>query len=377
MLAQGWRGFKADRRGAAACLLHTSAGVSHIGTPEWQSFELRMRERARVHRAAKRRRRLRHASAAGALVLLAGGVAAYLGAGAPYFNAGAAYLDRGAAYLDAAADYLDEGAAYLARGAAHLDRHFEVLSAPRPAVRRPGQPFTPRGVIVPPLPAPMLDRAAEPAPPAPPATRDALVARPPESVASEVAVPASRPSVEPPRPRALSPPRPSYQPPAPASVPSTDPPEPVGTSGYAGAAPIVAPLVSPPVEPAPASTSTSASTPAVAPPSRAIDYRPTIRETIERYRVAYERLDASAAHQVWPGVEEAALARAFASLSSQRLTFESCSIEVSGSSAIASCRGTTRVVPRVGGGIEAARRNWSFRLRQSGDRWLIESTQIR
>jgi len=51
-----------------------------------------------------------------------------------------------------------------------------------------------------------------------------------------------------------------------------------------------------------------------------------VRKVIERYRDAYERLDAAAARAVWPGVDEAALTRAFDGLTSQRIEFERCDI---------------------------------------------------
>lgn len=49
---------------------------------------------------------------------------------------------------------------------------------------------------------------------------------------------------------------------------------------------------------------------------------------IEAYRESYERLDAVGAARFWPGVDTAALSRAFANLSRQDLEFASCSIDV-------------------------------------------------
>jgi hypothetical protein len=366
--------------------LHTSAVVSHIGTPEWQSFELRMLERARVRRAEKRRRKVRHAVAAGGFILLAGAAGAYVGS-APNVDTG----------------YLNRGFEFLRLGTAHLDRYLEILNTPPPAVRRPGLPFVPRSVVPPPMPTPMRESETEVSPepmtqasaiaprtPAPERADAAPTLRPrSERVTQEAALSVSQARSEPPRreaalsasrarnepsPRVFSLPPSEAAEPSPPIRSSGDPPRAVPTTGFRNAAPPLEPLA-PGAESAPAPTSTTSVAPAPAPPPT--DQRPTIRETIERYRIAYERLDASAARAVWPGVEEAALARAFESLSSQRLTFEDCSIEVSGVTATASCRGTARAVPRVGGGSEATRRNWRFRLRQSGDRWIIDSTQIR
>jgi len=107
------------------------------------------------------------------------------------------------------------------------------------------------------------------------------------------------------------------------------------------------------------------------------DPREPVRKALDRYRSAYQRLDASAARAVWPAVDAGALARAFSSLSSQELWFEGCSITVSGSSADATCTGHSRVVPKIGGGSETAKRTWRFRLRQRGDDWIIDKATVK
>ena len=99
-----------------------------------------------------------------------------------------------------------------------------------------------------------------------------------------------------------------------------------------------------------------------------------VKEVLDRYRQAYDRLTARSARDVWPEVDEAALARAFAGLRSQKLTFDDCDLEVSGNSASATCYGSARYVPKVGSQdprIEP--RIWSFRLRKSGSDWKIQS----
>jgi hypothetical protein len=49
-----------------------------------------------------------------------------------------------------------------------------------------------------------------------------------------------------------------------------------------------------------------------------VDEHAAVRATLGRYESAYSDLNTAAAHAVWPGVDERALARAFDSLSSQR-----------------------------------------------------------
>ena len=93
---------------------------------------------------------------------------------------------------------------------------------------------------------------------------------------------------------------------------------------------------------------------------------------------AYNRLDASAARAVWPGVDSAALERAFSQLSEQRLRFERCSISVDEDAGSATCAGQARWIPRVGdtNGREE-RRTWQFELGRSGDDWIITRAEAR
>ena len=101
-----------------------------------------------------------------------------------------------------------------------------------------------------------------------------------------------------------------------------------------------------------------------------------VRQALQRYRSAYEGLDASSASAVYPAVNETALARAFDNLASQTLTFDSCDVQVRGDVANATCRGTTRYVPKVGSReprIEP--RKWTFALRRSAGDWKIDSAR--
>jgi hypothetical protein len=121
--------------------------------------------------------------------------------------------------------------------------------------------------------------------------------------------------------------------------------------------------------------------PAPAPPSAPLvdlaRARESVRGAIERYRSAYERLDAAAAQSVWPAIDADALSREFGSLESQQLSFEECAIDVLGSTASATCRGHARVAPRIGGGAESVPRTWRFTLAQAGDGWTIASADVR
>lgn len=103
-----------------------------------------------------------------------------------------------------------------------------------------------------------------------------------------------------------------------------------------------------------------------------------VRRTIESYRSAYDRLDAAAASALVPSLDGKALARAFSTLASQRLDFESCTVDTAGASgARATCVGRAASVPKVGSSKPRVDgRRWSFVLDRQGDRWVITSAQV-
>jgi hypothetical protein len=148
--------------------------------------------------------------------------------------------------------------------------------------------------------------------------------------------------------------------PTPVETPLSSPP---AAPPVAAVAPAVASAA--PVEPAPA---------AVVPTVDDEDRQ--IRQVLERYRSAYERLDARSARQVWPAVNEAALARAFEGLQSQSVTFDSCEVRIRGTAATAACSGSARYVPKVGSRFQRVEpRSWDFTLRKSGAEWKIDAAR--
>jgi len=166
-------------------------------------------------------------------------------------------------------------------------------------------------------------------------------------------------------------------------------------------------IAPPAVQPAQPSQPSQPAPPPAPPPARAvpIDTRPAVQESLaiasvasvplapvptasadgdeaqvkaalQRYRTAYEGLDARLARAVYPAVNQAALARAFAGIESQTLTFDVCDVRLHGDGATVTCRGSARYVPKVGSReprIEA--RNWTFALRKTGTDWTIESAR--
>ncbi len=179
----------------------------------------------------------------------------------------------------------------------------------------------------------------------------------------------STPSTEPPSSPTVSP---SFAPagtPIVPPPPSTPSPSPVTT------------LIPPAALPA-ASTSTAFAAPAdvpkptLPPPSRVDSDETQIARALQQYRTAYEGLDAKRAQAIWPAVNEAALARAFESLESQRLTFDACRTQLNGENAVATCQGTARYVPKVGNREPRVEpRTWTFILRKAGGDWKIENAR--
>ena len=101
-----------------------------------------------------------------------------------------------------------------------------------------------------------------------------------------------------------------------------------------------------------------------------------IRSTLTRFRTAYSQLNASAARDVWPSVDARALERAFQSLKSQDLRFDSCKMTVTGLRAQAACKGRAVYVPRIGDqSPRFTAREWNFELRKADERWTIASAR--
>ena len=101
-----------------------------------------------------------------------------------------------------------------------------------------------------------------------------------------------------------------------------------------------------------------------------------VRQALQRYRTAYDGLDAQSAQAVYPAVNQAALARAFDGLESQTLTFDACDVQLRGDAASATCRGTARYVTKIGNREPRTEpRTWNFTLRKAGSDWKIDSAR--
>ena len=347
--------------------------VSHAATPQWQSFELRMRER-RADRCARRAR-----------------------------------LALDAGQLQDAADALDEARRLhpLSPGVEELTRAIAVAqAADLQPKRRSGYRLVVVWSVV--LAAGLLGQTADWSPssepqdvdetPAP-ARVESLVRLPavppvfPKSLAEgqrvedseELPPPATRVSVSPTdvktadairRPVLTTPPKPA--PPAPAlinadaAVRARIPAAPVpAVRPMTAPEPIAAPLT------APATETRELPGTAAAAPAPIPDPRAAIRATLGRYESAYTLLDASAVQAVWPSLDHRALARAFEGLASQRVSLGSCDVNVTGETAKANCSGTAAWTPKVGGGSRSTSRRWVFDLTQADGAWRIVRVDAR
>jgi len=124
----------------------------------------------------------------------------------------------------------------------------------------------------------------------------------------------------------------------------------------------------------------AAATPAPAPSApvadpRAFD-RDRVRAVLAGYERAYSSLDANAAARVFPGIDRKALTRAFSGLSAQEIQFDDCRIQILQATAQATCAGTSRWTPKVGGGSRQQSLRWQFDLQQSPAGWRIGSVKV-
>lgn len=104
----------------------------------------------------------------------------------------------------------------------------------------------------------------------------------------------------------------------------------------------------------------------------------SIERVIREYREAVETLDAKRVKSVWPSANEKALAKAFAEIEQQSLSFDACVIGRDESHAEATCTGNARIVPRVGNPApHYVIGEWRFTLRKTDAAWAIRSVEAR
>ena len=159
-------------------------------------------------------------------------------------------------------------------------------------------------------------------------------------------------------------PAPSIESPATVALPMPDPEPPLARNHEGAAAPPLEPLNLRETEIA--------------------QHRIAIRELLDAYRQSYDRLDAVSAARLWPGVDTAALSRAFSTLSSQAVEFDSCTLDLDVPAgaryqrATALCSGSVTYRRRVGNASPQSRAlAWTFELDRSSGQWLIRRVVAR
>ncbi len=104
-----------------------------------------------------------------------------------------------------------------------------------------------------------------------------------------------------------------------------------------------------------------------------LDSEKEIRKAISLYEKAYESLDAAAVQRVWPSLSDhqmRQLVKAFSAYESASIDFEDCQFSIKGTNATVSCTAHQRITPKAGKVISQSRTT-TFRLRKTGDTWLI------
>lgn len=353
--------------------------VPHVATPQWQSFELRMRER----RADRCARRARLALDAGQMQDAADALdeARRLHPLSP----GVEELTRALAVATVADEQPNRLSGHrqvvlwsvlLAAGLLGQSADWSRSSKPQ-ETDEPPAPARVESLVRLPVVSPVFPKnleaknledgqsgSEEPEPPPPPQTRVSI------STADVRTADAIR------KPVLLTPPRPAPPAPAPRDADVAD-------RARTAAAPVPAVRATTAPEPTaapltPATESRELPVAAAAAASMPIpDPRAAIRATLGRYESAYTQLDASAVQAVWPSLDHRALARAFEGLASQRVSLGSCDVNVTGETARANCSGTAAWTPRVGGGSRSTSRRWVFDLTQAEGAWRIVRVDAR
>jgi len=111
-------------------------------------------------------------------------------------------------------------------------------------------------------------------------------------------------------------------------------------------------------------------------PSPSAEYV-AVLDVLNKYAAAYSRLDAAAAQEVWPAVNRPALAHAFDGLASQHVALERCDVSLSTESAHANCNGFATWSPKIGNSAAHTDAcNWTFQLAKAGTDWQIVSARV-
>jgi hypothetical protein len=99
---------------------------------------------------------------------------------------------------------------------------------------------------------------------------------------------------------------------------------------------------------------------------------------VDRYRDAFDALDANAVEACWPGVDRRALERTFAQRAAQHIQFGRCDIQLAGVRAFESCNGYLQYTRKSGSRVpQLELLRWTFTLGEVKDGWVVLSLDAR
>jgi hypothetical protein len=102
-----------------------------------------------------------------------------------------------------------------------------------------------------------------------------------------------------------------------------------------------------------------------------------VRDVLDRYASAFERLDVRAAKAMRPTLDDRALQRAFEQLDAQQVRLGSCSFSINEHDANARCQGSATYHPKVGRrAVHVTGREWTFNLSKADGGWQIVDARI-
>jgi hypothetical protein len=142
----------------------------------------------------------------------------------------------------------------------------------------------------------------------------------------------------------------------------------------------VAPTPAPPVAAVtpPAPTPTPASPPPPAAPTTVVNDDAAIRQTLQRYQAAYEGLNPAGAKALNPGLDVRKLTDTFKQYTSLKYDIQIGRVEINRDGQSASVAATVTSMPMVKTGPPpTTRSNAVFRMRKTGDAWLIQDVSFK
>jgi hypothetical protein len=101
-----------------------------------------------------------------------------------------------------------------------------------------------------------------------------------------------------------------------------------------------------------------------------------VRELLERYAYAYERMDVQAAKALHPSLDDRALRRAFHGLNAQQVRLADCGVSFVGQGANARCQRSATYRTKVGSQVLRYTNEWTFNLSRDDAGWQIVDARI-